>query len=127
MKKISDFIKKTYPFIIVNLLGAAGTIITLINNGILPYLNFPSIFFLPTIKLGLFGFLAVNIIAYLLVAHDKKIAGLILSLFGSAGAFIGVLSNKEYKFKKAVIIIFNIRIWIAAWIVAMIFYVGSHF
>ncbi|MCH5349743.1 MAG: hypothetical protein J1E40_10510 [Oscillospiraceae bacterium] len=135
--EIPDLIKKRFKdrlFIIINLLGAAVALIP-VFNGIIYYkigiffslmLNVLSIFFIP-LRLGILGVLAVNIIAYLTVEHDKNIAGLILSLFGSAGAFVGVLSNRGYRFKKAVIAIFNIRIWIIAWTVSYIFFVASHF
>ncbi|MDE7289348.1 MAG: hypothetical protein K2N71_07605, partial [Oscillospiraceae bacterium] len=42
-------------------------------------------------------------------------------LFGSLGAFIGILFNREYKYTKVVKIIFNIQVWIFVCIVIPVF------
>lgn len=130
MEKIFDFIKKAYPFIIVNLLGAAAVLLTLYNGGLFYALGFISLFVVLFVISG-FGLvisLVLNIAAFLTVIHDKNIAGLILSLFGGPlGALIGVLANKDYKYAKVVIIIFNAYIWTIPWAVASVYYGGSHF
>ena len=67
------------------------------------------------------GFLA-NAAAFIMVKKDSPSDIIVLSvLFGSLGAFIGILFNREYKYTKAVKIIFNIQVWIFVCIAVPVF------
>lgn len=67
------------------------------------------------------GFL-VNVAAFIMVKKDSPFDIIVLSvLFGSLGAFIGILFNHEYKYTKAVKIIFNIQAWIFVCIAIPVF------
>lgn len=123
--------KKALPYIIVNLAGAALSvsacfihmiaIIAVIGAGI----HFGYVI---PIHLTLLIFIAFNIAAFISVKKDKNSAGLTFSIiYGSLGALIGTLFNRDYKYAKAVRIIFNAKIWICLWEFCSIYYVGSHF
>lgn len=81
----------------------------------------------------------LNIIAFRCIKKNKNISGMIFTLllgtaglltvgmtsqsyaypvigFFAVGAFMGTLFNREYKYAKAVRIIFNIQLWICVWL-----------
>lgn len=127
---MSDKFKKALPYIIVNLTGAALLVSTFFI-GITAALGFVAV----SIPLGfiiprptLLIIIILNIAAFVAVNEDKNIAGLTLAIpYGSLGALVGTLFNRDYKYAKAVRIIFNAHIWICVWGICSIYYVGSHF
>lgn len=63
-----------------------------------------------------------NIAAFIMVKKDSPFDIIVLSvLFGSLGAFIGILFNREYKYTKVVKIIFKIQAWLFVCIAIPIF------
>ena len=129
MEKILDFIKKSLPFIIVNLLGAAAVLLTILGGEIFAAVGMIGLFAVMFVisGVGLIISVVLNIAAFLTVIHDN-IAGLILSILGGpVGALIGVLANKDYKYTRAVIVIFNAYIWTIPCAVAALCYLGTHY
>ena len=60
--------------------------------------------------------IGINIASMLLVAKDKPIAGVLLSLpLGGLGAVIGTLFNPSYKYETAVKVIFSVQLWVIIW------------
>ena len=83
--------------------------------------------------------LTLNISAFICIKKDKNIAGIVLSIllgfvgivieslmahsfaylvvgFFAVGSFIGTLVNRDFKYVKAIKVIFNIQLWIYIWI-----------
>lgn len=83
--------------------------------------------------------LALNISAFICIKKDKNIAGIVLSIllgfvgivieslmtqsfvylvvgFFAVGSFIGTLVNRDFKYVKAIKVIFNIQLWIYIWV-----------
>ena len=119
MEKIFDFVKK-HPYIIINVLGFLITLACFFSETLAGF-GFILIFII--VLFSAFGIcllilFAINIAAFLAVAYDKSVLGILLSLpFGSLGAFIAMKTcNISHKSDKAIKIIFNIHIWIVVWI-----------
>ncbi|MDE5740925.1 MAG: hypothetical protein K2H90_00585 [Oscillospiraceae bacterium] len=130
---MSNKIKKALPYIIVNLVGAALSVSSCFFEsiafigfiGAILFLKFP---FFPLIILITIFNIAAFIVIVGKVSDDNPYAGLIFAiLYGSLGALGGTLFNRDYKFKKAVRIIFNAHIWLCALGYGSIYYIGSHF
>lgn len=65
--------------------------------------------------------IAMNIAAFIAVKKDEEIA-ILSSIFGGIlGAFISTYAtNKNYQYKKAINVLFNISVWIFIWAFASI-------
>lgn len=131
-----DKIKKALPYIIVNLIGAAlaalsyfwGIMTTPVGFiFMIPFLPMLLIFKLEFFALIILAML--NIAACIFIIHDKSIAGLIFAIFcgSSLGTFIGTLANRDFKYAKAVRLIFNINIWLCVCWICTLLFAGSHF
>lgn len=114
MTKKAEFLKKAYPYIILNLAGAALSVSTCFID-IIAIVGtvaaaIPLGYIIP-IPVTLLIFITLNIAAFVAVKKDKNAAGLTLAiLYGSLGALVGTLFNRDYKYAKAVKIIFNAHI-----------------
>ena len=131
MTKIVDYIK-SHPYIaIIKILGFLIALLCIslwyiigdFGTLIIQYISF---FFSDAISFFLIGAAVVliirflvNITAFIIVKKDIpfNIIIVLLVLFGSLGAFIGTLFNQEYKYSKAVKIVFNVQIWLFVCIV----------
>lgn len=133
---MSDKIRKALPYIIVNLTGAVlaalsyfwGIMTTPIGYVLLiPFLPMLLIFKLEFFALIILAIL--NIAACIFIIHDKSIVGLIFAIFcgSSLGAFVGILANRDFKYAKAVKLIFNINIWLCVCWICTLLFAGSHF
>lgn len=140
MSKTSDKIKKALPYIIVNLAGAALSVLSCIFDIIGTPVGYVFMLpFLPAVilnKLGQLDFFAMimlalilNIAACILIIYDKYIAGLIFAVLCgfSLGAFIGTLANRDFKYAKITRLIFNVNTWLCVCSFCSLYYVGSHF
>ncbi|MDE6709723.1 MAG: hypothetical protein K2J76_04460 [Oscillospiraceae bacterium] len=126
-----DKVKKALPYIIVNLIGAVLAVLSCFNGVIAVIVVFtvviPSAYIIP-LPVSLLIFITLNIAAFVAVKKDKNAAGLTLAILcGSLGALVGTLFNRDYKYAKAVRIIFNAHIWICVSEFCSVDYVGSHF
>ncbi len=130
LQKVNDKIKKALPYIIVNLTGAALSVLSCFFDRIAIA---GLIFAFPFLRMPLFPLIVLitifNIAACIIAGISAdNYAGLIFAiLYGHWGAFIGTLLNRNYKYAKAVRVIFNAHIWICVWGFCSIYYVGSHF
>lgn len=126
-----DKLKKALPYIIVNLLGALISLLSLFTEfGFIPFNIFngatniaenmgESIFIIIII---------INILSFNVVLLNISSVGLILSILGgSFGAFVGTLMNRNFKYAKIVRIVFNIHIWICVCFFCSICYAVSCF
>lgn len=130
---MNDKLKKALPYIIVNLAGAALSVSACFIEiiafggmiGAIPFFKLP---FFPTIILITIFNIAAFIVIVGKLSDDNPYAGLIFAiLYGHWGALVGTLFNRDYKYAKAVRIIFNIHIWLCVWCFSSIYYIGSHF
>lgn len=130
MSKMSDKVKKALPYIIVNLAGAALAVLSCFSGiiAIVAVLALIPFVYIITLPVSLLIFIILNIAAFVAVKKDKNAAGLTLAILcGSLGALVGTLFNRDYKYAKALRIIFNAHIWICVWEFCSTYYVGSHF
>lgn len=131
------FFKKAMPYILINIICPILLLIWYFSNDVsfiilslLVYAGIAeAVYAMVTLHdissfiTGLITVLAVvlvNIFAFRSVKKDKVKAGIILSLFGgTVCSFIAVKTvNRDYRAKTAVYVIFNIFIWILAWLVS---------
>lgn len=131
MEKIFDFIKKAKPFIIINFVGAAITLMAYFNllaagGGMLVVLAFCALFFLPSVIRFLIV-LAINIAAFMTVTENVDSTGIALASVAPVGALIGALVKRNYKHARTAVIILNVHIWVIAWAVSSALYYGGHF
>lgn len=137
---MSSKVKKALPYIIVNLLGAALSVLSCIFDIIGTPVGYVFMLpFLPAVILNKFfqlDFFAViilavipNIAACILIIYDKSIAGLIFAILcgSSLGAFVGTLANRDFKYAKIVRLIFNVNTWLCVCSFCSLYYIGSHF
>lgn len=135
MTKIVDYIK-AHPYIaIIKILGFLIALRCISLWYIIGYfctliIQYTFIFFSDAVSFFLIGAAVVfiirflsNIAAFIMVKKDisSNIIIVLSVLFGSLGAFIGTLFNREYKYTKVVKIIFNIQAWIFVCIVIPVF------
>lgn len=130
MTKIVDYIK-SHPYIaIIKILGFLIALRCISLWYIIGYfctliIQYTFIFFSNAVSFFLIGAAAVllirfltNIAEFIMVKKDSSFIVIVLSvLFGSLGAFIGTFFNREYKYSKAVKIVFNVQIWLFVCIV----------
>ncbi|MDE5576450.1 MAG: hypothetical protein K2J11_03575 [Oscillospiraceae bacterium] len=135
---MSDKVKKTLPYIIVNLTGAALAVLSYFFGimttpvGYVLVISFLPILLIRFLQLEFFAVIILvtilNIAAFIFIVHDKSIAGLIFAIFcgSSLGAFIGTLANYNFKYAKIVRLIFNINIWLCIGGFCSIYYIASY-
>ena len=120
MKKIIDFIKNR-PYAAVNSAGAALVVLTFFFEGLASFglaaliLLVFMISFLPVLLIIL---IIINIAAFFTVYNFKTVPGIILTILGgSIGAILAVRdTGDDFPAKKAVKIIFLIKVWLAVWL-----------
>lgn len=125
------------PYIILNLVGAVFAVLSYFFGIMTTPVGFIFVIpFLPillTLQLEFFTVIIfviiLNIAACIFIIYDKSIVGLIFAILcgSSLGAFVGTLANRDFKYTKAVRLIFNINIWLCVCWICTLLFDGSHF
>ncbi len=110
-----DFIKK-HPCMAVSIVGFLAILLNFFSEQFAALGLLAAIWLIAAAVLAGVVLIGINIASMLLVAKDKPIAGVLLSLpLGGLGAVIGTLFNPSYKYETAVKVIFSVQLWVIIW------------
>lgn len=112
-----DFIKK-HPYIAVSIVGFLTVLLDLASGWFAALGLLTAIWLFAAAVLAGVVLIGINIASMILVANDKPIAGVLLSLpLGGLGAVIGLAFNPSYEKETAVKVIFSVQLWVIIWAV----------
>ncbi len=125
---MKEFIKKHY-LLVTNIICFIWVAMCFVSENIIFRLGISIVYavyfifavnFIVAICFSVF-IIAMNIISFISVKKDKGTA-IIPAVFGGIlGAFISTYAtNENYRYKKAVNVLFNISVWIFIWLLASI-------
>ncbi|MCM1330015.1 MAG: hypothetical protein NC253_11300 [Ruminococcus sp.] len=112
-----DFIKN-HPSIAVSIVGFLAVLLDLVSGSFAALGLMTAVcLFAVALWAGIL-LIGINIASMILVANDKPIAGVLLSLpLGGLGALIGLTFNPSYEKETAVKVIFSVQFWVIVWAV----------